>query len=137
MQPEIKQRIAGKAVIVHDGKVLILREASQYTDGTHSGQYDFPGGRVEPGEHIDTALIREVKEECGLDVEIGKPIFVRDWSPVVKGVRLQIFGVFFLCTVKNANVVLSSDHDAYEWINPANPESFDLISPNKEVLALL
>ena len=122
---------------MHEGKVLVLREASQYADGTHYGQYDFPGGRVEPGEHIDTALIREVKEETGLEVEIGKPIFVADWSPVVKGVQLQIFGIFFLCTAKNADVVLSSDHDAYEWINPTNPASLDLISPNIDVLALL
>jgi len=137
MTQEIKQRIAGKAVIIHSGKVLILRESKKYDDGTHAGRYDLPGGRVEPGEHIEETLVREAKEECGLDVEVGRPIFVGDWSPVVKDVQLQIFGIFFKCTIKKADVILSQDHDDFKWIDPRETDQYDLMSPITEVLKLL
>lgn len=137
MKNKIVQRIAGKAVIVHKGKVLIIRESAKYDDGTRVGRYDFPGGRVEPGEDLHTALVRETKEECGIDIEIDKPIFVGEWSPVVKNIQLQIFGIFFKCISRNTNVVLSQDHDDYKWINPIDYDKYDLISPNKEVLQCL
>jgi len=136
MENNIIQRIAGKAVIVHNGKVLIIRESTKYDDGTKAGRYDFPGGRVEPGESLQTALVRETKEECGLEVEMGRPIFVGEWSPKVKGTTLQIFGIFFQCIPKDTNVVLGVDHDDYKWIDPSDSNQFDLISPNGEVLKL-
>ena len=134
MENKILQRIAGKAVIVHEEKVLIIRESAKYDDGTRAGKYDFPGGRVEPGESLHTALVRETKEECGLDIEIGKPIFVGEWSPIVKNMQLQIFGLFLKCVTTHTNVVLSQDHDDYQWINPSDYDKYDLIPPNKEVL---
>ncbi|HLC99972.1 MAG TPA: NUDIX hydrolase [Patescibacteria group bacterium] len=137
MEQKIKQRIAGKAVIVHDDKVLIIRESPKYDEGANTRRYDFPGGRVEPGETFHTALTRETKEECGLDVEIGRPIFVGEWSPMVKGARLQIIGIFMECRPKNLDVVLSQDHDEYKWISPNDRDRYDLIPPIKEVLECL
>nr|KKS48922.1 MAG: NUDIX hydrolase [Candidatus Giovannonibacteria bacterium GW2011_GWF2_42_19] len=87
MSGEIKQRIAGKAVIVQDGKVLILRESDKYKEGTNKGRYDFPGGRVKSGENHEEALKREVREECSLEIEIERPIFVGEWQPMINPVR--------------------------------------------------
>ncbi len=137
MKNNIQQRIAGKAVIVHEGKVLIIRESSKYEDGTRAGRYDFPGGRVNAGESLHDALMRETKEECGLDIVIDSPIFVGEWSPTVKGIHLQIFGIFLECSVKDVNVTLSVDHDHYIWIDPSEYDRYDLVPPNKEVLQRL
>ena len=76
---EPKLFIATKAVIVHEGKILILREAGSYAEGTNMGRYDFPGGRLKPGEHFSQALGREVVEETGLSVQIGNPIAVNEF----------------------------------------------------------
>ena len=59
MSLEIKQRIAGKAVIVQDGKVLIIRESDKYKTGTNAGRYDFPGGKIKPGEKTFWAFGRD------------------------------------------------------------------------------
>jgi len=60
------------------GKVLIIRESPAYKDGTNIGKYDMPGGKIEPGENFILGLQREVREECGLEVTMGKPIHVAE-----------------------------------------------------------
>lgn len=75
----IIMQLAAKAVIVNgDGQVLILREApaATYSTNTKSGRYQLPGGRIKPGEKFEDGLLREVLEETGLAIEIGKPLLV-------------------------------------------------------------
>lgn len=125
--------LATKGLVVHDGKVLILREAEAYVDGANIGKYDFPGGRLEPGEHYSDALEREVLEETGLSIKIGIPITVREWRPTVRGEEWQVVAMFFLCHATSSDVRLSKDHDVYEWINPREYEKYSLISNLKSV----
>src|SRR3989338_1218406 len=94
---EPKLCVATKAFLVHNGKVLIIRESGKYDGGVHVGEYDFPGGKLEPGERFDDALRREIREETGLtSVIIVKPIEVLEWRPLVHGQPLQIVGTIFL-----------------------------------------
>lgn len=129
----MKLFVATKAIIVHEGKVLILRESGSYGDGTNEGRYDVSGGRLNPGEHFLDALKREVKEETGLDVEVGRPIAANEWRPTVRGEQWQIVGMFFECHASSRDVVLSDDHDAYEWIDPKAFEQYAIIENLKEV----
>lgn len=56
-------------VVEADGKVLVARRPA----AAHLGDYDeFPGGKREAGESLEAACAREVKEETGLDVEVGR-----------------------------------------------------------------
>jgi 8-oxo-dGTP diphosphatase len=131
----IVQRIATKAVIFSDeGKVLILREANTYEEGTNPGRYHMPGGRLNPGEAFLDGLIREVDEETGLKIEIGKPIYVGEWRPVIKGVPNQIVGIFFKCKAITTNVRLSEEHDDFKWIRPEEIENYDIMGPENNVL---
>ncbi|MBI2038194.1 MAG: NUDIX domain-containing protein [Candidatus Magasanikbacteria bacterium] len=116
--PQIKIFTATKAFIIHNGKVLLLRESGKYVDGTNSGRYDVVGGRVEPGQRFDESLLREIKEETGLSVTVGRPFCVNEWRPVVRGEQWQIIGTFFECFTESEEVVLSADHDDYKWIEP-------------------
>ena len=72
----IKLFVATKAFISYNGKILILRESSQYVDGSNSGKYDIVGGRMQPGQRFDDSLRREVSEETGLTVTVQEPFFV-------------------------------------------------------------
>ena len=119
--------VAMKGFITSRGKILIVRESSKYEDGTNSAKYDVPGGRVQPGQRFDKSLLREIKEETGLKVVVGKPFFVNEWRPVVRGEQWQIVGVFFECISTSDKVILSQDHDAFEWIDPHDFEKHGLI----------
>ena len=119
--------VAMKAFIVHNGKVLLLRESSKYLDGSNSGKFDIVGGRVEPGQRFNESLLREIEEETGLNVTIGRPFFVNEWRPNVRGEQWQIVGTFFECISESANVKLSEDHSEFVWINPQDYKNYNLI----------
>ncbi|HSR89107.1 MAG TPA: NUDIX domain-containing protein [Candidatus Udaeobacter sp.] len=124
---EIKIFAATKAFVIHNGKVLLLRESGKYVDGANVGRHDVVGGRVEPEQRFDASLLREIKEETGLEIKIGRPFFVNEWRPVVRGEQWQIVGTFFECFADSENVVLSSDHDEYVWIDPKDYKQFNII----------
>jgi len=128
----MEQRIASKAFVIHDGKVLIVREAPAYKGGTNVGKYVSPGGKLEPGENFQEALEREIKEECGLTIRVGDPFFVAEWRPVVNGTQLQIIAVFFEWFADTDHVVLDRNHDDYRWIDPAEHSSYDMNQPLRD-----
>ncbi len=137
MSEEISQRIACRAVIFDGSRVLIIRESNKYADGTNVGKYDFPGGRISPGEKVMDALKREVLEEAGLVVTSAVPFYVDEWHPVIHGQPTQIIGIFFLCTVENTAVALGNDFDAFEWILPGDAENYSLMREPKNALRFL
>jgi len=135
MNDVVTQRIAGKAVIVNDeGKILFLREAATYEEGTNLGRYQIPGGRVNIGEPFMDALKREVMEETGLEVEVGQPLYVGEWFPTIKGNKNQIVAIFYVCKPLTFDVKLSEEHDAFEWADPRQPIEFDIMDPEPEVI---
>lgn len=118
--------VATKALILYRGKVLLIRESSKYKDGSRAGLWDFPGGRVEPGERFDACLKREIKEETGLKVTIGRPLHVSEWRPVVRGKQWQIVGVIFACKTISPKVKLGPDHDEFIWISPKDYRKYSI-----------
>jgi len=118
MNKTTQQYIAMKGLVVGpDDKILIVREATTYEDATRLGKYMLPGGRINPGENHLDALKREIKEETGLDIEPIRPVFTKEWSPTIAGVKSQIIAIFYLCKPMNTEVVLSNEHDEYRWVS--------------------
>lgn len=107
--------VAAKALIIRDGKLLLLRESSAYADGTNEGRYDVPGGRIDPAESLIDALMREVKEETGLTLATAVPFSAGEWWPKKNGEQWHIVGIYHAVRVEPGKVVLSDDHDHYIW----------------------
>jgi ADP-ribose pyrophosphatase YjhB (NUDIX family) len=63
-----RPEVAVGAVIVRDGRLLLIRRAR----GVGAGRWSLPGGRVEEGETLALALAREIREETGLRARIGR-----------------------------------------------------------------
>ena len=64
------------AVIERDGEILICQRKP---GGRHALKWEFPGGKVEPGEDDRAALARELREELGIDAEIGEEMEAYDF----------------------------------------------------------
>jgi 8-oxo-dGTP diphosphatase len=125
---EVIQFISTKAFIIHQDKVLILRESKDYEDGVNEGKYEIPGGRVESDQRFSESLLREVLEETGLTINIGRPFYVGEWHPVIKGKKCQIVAIFFECSSNSDEVILSKDHDKYLWIDPRDYKNYEMPS---------
>jgi mutator protein MutT len=98
------------AVIERDGLLLITRRRA----GTDlSGLWEFPGGKAEPGERLENALVREIKEELGAVVSVGEPIETVDWQYPDKRVSLT----FFRCAVSGEPRPLEGQEMA--WVTPS------------------
>ena len=77
-------------------------------------ELELPGGRPEPGESLETALAREVKEECGLDVTAA--VYLGSGScEVIPGRRVLL--VVFSCEFAGQDLTLSEEHTAHEWVD--------------------
>jgi 8-oxo-dGTP diphosphatase len=129
-------QVAAKALILNEkGQTLVLREAAQHKANTQVGRYQLHGGRLEPGESFEDGLKREVFEETGLRVAATSPVLVGEWRPIILGVLHQIVGIFMACNAAPGPIRLSEEHDAYQWIDPANYK-LDIVQPDCEAVDL-
>lgn len=129
----MKLIIGAKALIVHEGKVLIVREAA-YDEGISTGMWDVPGGRINPEEPILEGLQREVTEESGLKIEPGEVLGVFETFPEIKGEACHIVRVFYKAKALNTDVVLSQDHDMCEWVTLADLEGKKFVSSVEDLI---
>ncbi len=102
-----------RAIIENDcGQSLLLRRSG--ANRHFVGCWEWPGGKVMDGEDFAGALVREVREETGLEIEItalaGAAAF-----------EVSAVHVVLLCMrarVRGGVIHLSGEHDAYEWVEP-------------------
>lgn len=114
------------ALIVHDRKLLLVKRGVEPA----KGKWSVPGGAVELGERIRDALLREVKEECGLDVEIAlaRPLDAIDSITMTKEGRLRYHYVLlqFLVQPKGGTLSPASDVLDARWVPLDEVKKFDL-----------
>ncbi|MEX0749901.1 MAG: NUDIX hydrolase, partial [Dehalococcoidia bacterium] len=105
-------RLTAEMYVIRDGKMLILKR----NGGLGDGVWYLPGGIVEPGEDPADAAVRETFEESGLRVE--DPRLLRIWSYRAEN-GLDAFHAAYFADAPAGDVVLSNEHSAYRWIDPA------------------
>ena len=108
--------IATKGYIFKKDRMLIIykTEEEAANDPNPDLRIDQPGGRLEFGEKPKEALEREILEEVGLRTKIIKPIDV--WSYVKEKDEFQLVGINYLCEWLDGEVVLSPEHEKFEWL---------------------
>ena len=84
--------------------------------GKHlGGLWEFPGGKVDPGESPESALVRELQEELAVHVEVGLPLTAVIWSYEERTIRL----LPFRCTIISGEL-RALEHDQLLWCLPEN-----------------
>ena len=107
--------VGQKAFIERQGKVLVLRDPNYRKNGQVG--LDFPGGRFRFGGNPKEELLREVAEETGLKVEVGRPFTV--WTNInhAQNPMKPLFLIAYLCKYKSGKMRLSEEHDKFEWVD--------------------
>jgi 8-oxo-dGTP diphosphatase len=117
-------------VIVRGQRVLIARRLPEAHQG---GLWEFPGGKVEPGESAVAALSRELREELGVDVEVGPVLArVRHRYPDREAVDLS----FRACRVRSGEPA-ALGCSGIAWVGPHDLAGYEFPAANGPVVAHL
>ena len=113
------------AIIKKDNKVFITERGH----GEFKGKWEFPGGKIEPSETGEEAVVREIKEELGSTVKVLK--FFGEINDVHSD---RCFNVkFYICELVAGNLELT-EHLASKWVEPKDIIASDFMEADKEIL---
>jgi len=111
------------------GELLFCR--MKLDRGVFPGQWGFPGGGIEPGERIEEALRRELREELGIEVDHIRPAFFKDGvfdKRYADGTIQAMYLIFlvFNCQAMSEQIRLNEEFSEYRWASEAELPSMDL-----------
>lgn len=103
--------VAAKAIVRRpDGKVLLIRRPDDAT--SDAGLWDLPGGKMDHGETVEEVLVREVREETGLDVSPGPVVHISYFEKE----PFWVTCITLACETDGGAVRLSGEHVEHDWI---------------------
>jgi 8-oxo-dGTP diphosphatase len=116
-----------------DGRVVLVQRRFEPL----AGRWSIPGGALELGESLQDGLVREMREETGLDVEVGPLVDLFDRVTRDENGRIQFHYVLadYLCHVRGGTLAAGSDVADVVLAAPSALERFELTGKTLEVIA--
>lgn len=123
------KKIEVVAAIIHkDGKYF----ATQRGYGEFEGMWEFPGGKIEPGESRVTALKREIQEELGIDINVGDFLCTTNYDYPSFHLTMHCY----LCTIKSGEIELR-EHKSARWLTSETLETIEWLPADKDIIKQL
>ena len=116
------------AVIYEDGAYF----ATQRGYGEFEGMWEFPGGKIEPGESRESALKREIQEELGIDITINKILCTTDYDYPSFHLTMHCY----LCCVESGEIELR-EHKSARWLTVESLDSVEWLPADMDVIKQL
>lgn len=104
-------KVGAAALVEQDGKLLLLRRARP----PWKGQWYLPAGYVEAGETPQDAAVREVREECGLEVKVANFLDTLFFNDDPRGNGLLLV---YRCQITGGELVLTEEITEFQWFSP-------------------
>jgi 8-oxo-dGTP diphosphatase len=121
------KRIEVVAAIIHDGEGRIF--ATQRGYGDYKDGWEFPGGKMEPGETPEEALKREIWEELETDIAVERLVQTVEWDYPAFHLTMHCFW----CSVESGCLTLK-EHEAAKWLAMDELDSVDWLPADREVV---
>jgi 8-oxo-dGTP diphosphatase len=119
--PALSLKLSGKVLLVDEtGRVLLLQRSA--ASRHHAGTWEFPGGKNDAGEEFEAAVRREVAEETGLSIELGRVVGAGE--SVLPDRRVAY--LFLEGKPVAGTVTLSAEHTAFAWVPRRELARYDL-----------
>lgn len=116
------------AIIEHEGKYL----ATQRGYGDYKGQWEYPGGKIEPGEACEEALIREIREELCMEIVPERWLCTTEHDYPTFHLTMHCY----LCRIAEGTPQLT-EHLAARWLAPEELHSVEWLPADVEVVKKL
>jgi 8-oxo-dGTP diphosphatase len=114
------------AIIEKDGKILAAKRSDAQS---HAGFWEFPGGKIDPGEDAQEAIIREIREELGTDVSIQAQLPQATFDYPDKTVTL----IPFVCAT-SSEAPKALEHAEIRWVDKREAHGLAWLPPDVAVL---
>ena len=112
------------AIIKKDNEIF----ATQRGYGDFKGGWEFPGGKIEAGEKPEQALIREIKEELAVEIEVGELLHTVEYDYPTFHLTMHCF----VCTLVSGELELK-EHQAAKWLTRETLDSVEWLPADVEV----
>lgn len=116
------------AIIHRDGAYF----ATQRGYGEFEGMWEFPGGKIEPGESQETALKREIQEELGVDITIGELLCTTEYDYPTFHLTMHCY----LCSIASGEIELR-EHKSAQWLTAETLDTVEWLPADREIIAML
>ncbi len=116
------------AVIIRDGRIF----ATQRGYGDYKDWWEFPGGKIEPGESPEQALKREILEELATEIAVGRKIMTVEYDYPTFHLSMDCF----VCTLIRGEPELL-EHEAAKWLSRSELDSVPWLPADREVVDTL
>jgi 8-oxo-dGTP diphosphatase len=120
------------ALITRNSKLLVCQRKR---NDTHPLQWEFPGGKVEPGESLAEALTRELREELGVSATIGAE--VHRTRHRYRELPDDLLLIFFRATIEDSALLQNLQFEKYEWADPSLLQNYDFLPADKDLVESL
>ena len=113
------------AIIRDKGRIF----ATQRGYGPYKDGWEFPGGKIEPGETPEEALKREIREELDTEIEVGEPAGHIEYDYP----EFHLSMACFFCTLLSGSLTLK-EHEAARWLFPAELDSVSWLTADRSLI---
>ncbi len=113
-------------IVIRDGLVLVVKRPE---GKALAGFWEFPGGKAEPGEPVDKALVRELNEELGII-----PVDFRLWTLVKKKYGHINAHVHFYLIYRFEGIISPLENQEIAWIDPGKASGAEFLKADREIL---
>ena len=120
------------ALITRDSRLLVCQRKRI---DTHPLKWEFPGGKIEPGESPADALVRELREELGVSATIGAEVYRTRHH--YKELPDDLLLIFFRAAIDDSAVLQNLQFEKFEWASPRSLGEYDFLPADKELIELL